>query len=68
MDTDYKTPIYQRKAYQAYAERNKDNEEWKQKRREASKKSYYKKKELKRLANLQLKLVDESEGASSQSE
>ncbi len=65
---DYKTPIYQRKAYQAYAERNKDNEEWKQKRRDAAKKAYYKKKELKKLANLQLKLVDESASASSESE
>ena len=68
MEAEYKTPIYQRKAYQAYAERNRNNEEWKQKRREASKKSYYKKKELKKLSNLQLKLVDEPESTSSQSE
>jgi len=62
---DYKTPIYQRKAYQAYAERNKDNEEWKQKRRDAAKKAYYKKKELKRLELLKAK---EHESASESSE
>lgn len=66
MEAEYKTPIYQRKAYQAYADRNKDNEEWKQKRREASKKSYYKKKELKKLAMLEL--LNEPESTSSQSE
>ena len=66
MEAEYKTPIYQRKAYQAYADRNKDNEEWKKKRREASKKSYYKKKELKKLAMLEL--LNEPESTSSQSE
>jgi hypothetical protein len=65
---DYKTPIYQRNAYERYYQKNKDNEEFKQKRRETAKKSYEKKKELKRLAKLKLKLVDESENKSSESE
>jgi hypothetical protein len=65
---DYKTPIYQRNAYERYYQKNKDNEEFKEKRRATAKKSYEKKKELKRLAKLKLKLVDESENKSSESE
>tara|TARA_R110001606_G_scaffold353315_1_gene503807 strand:- start:452 stop:637 length:186 start_codon:yes stop_codon:yes gene_type:complete len=35
-----KTPVYQRKAYKAYLERNKDNEEFIQKRRDKQKEYY----------------------------
>jgi len=61
---DYKTPIYQRNAYERYYQKNKDNEEFKAKRRATAKKSYEKKKELKRLAKLELKLVNEPENKS----
>ena len=44
MDQEFKTPIYQLKAYRAYYQRVKDNEDFKQRRRESAKKHYYKKK------------------------
>ena len=40
---EYKTPSYQRKAYKAYLARNKDNEEFLEKRRKKQR-EYYKKK------------------------
>ena len=41
----YKTPDYQRKAYKAYFDRNKDKPEFQAKLRETSKKNYEKNKE-----------------------
>jgi hypothetical protein len=38
--TNFKTPTYQRKAYRAYLDRNKDNEEFKEKRREQQRQYY----------------------------
>ena len=40
-ETKFKTPIYQRNAYKAYLQRNKDNEEFKEKRRKKQR-QYYK--------------------------
>ena len=68
METEriYKTPIYTRKAYERYYEKNKDNEEFKIKRREAAKKSYEKKKLLKQ--QQQQELLNETEGSNVKSE
>ena len=44
-EKQYKTPEYQRKAYKAYFDRNKDNPEFQAKLRETSKKNYEKNKE-----------------------
>ncbi len=41
----HKTPDYQRKAYQAYLERNKDNEDFLARRREKQKEYYERNKE-----------------------
>ena len=65
---DYKTPIYQRNAYDRYYQKNKDNEEFKAKRRATAKKSYEKKKQLKKLAELKVKSENESTDKSSESE
>ena len=45
MTTDYKTTEYQRRAYSAYLERNKNNEEFQEKRRESARKYYLANKE-----------------------
>tara|TARA_R100001509_G_scaffold165208_1_gene145756 strand:- start:155 stop:355 length:201 start_codon:yes stop_codon:yes gene_type:complete len=50
---EFKTPIYQRKAYKAYLERNKDNEEFLEKRRKKQR-EYYKKNREKILAKQKL--------------
>jgi hypothetical protein len=42
-EKEFKTPSYQRKAYRAYLERNKDNQEFIQKRRKAQREYYHKK-------------------------
>jgi hypothetical protein len=38
---EFKTPIYQRKAYKAYIDRNKDNEEFKEKLRKQQREYYH---------------------------
>ena len=45
METKYKTPSYQRKAYLAYLDRNKDNNEFLEKRRKKQREYYYKNRE-----------------------
>tara|TARA_R100001530_G_scaffold135193_1_gene111801 strand:+ start:2794 stop:3045 length:252 start_codon:yes stop_codon:yes gene_type:complete len=45
MERTYKTPEYQRKAYKAYFDRNKNNPEFQEKLRETAKKNYEKNKE-----------------------
>ena len=45
MEINYKTTTYQRKAYEAYLERNKNNEEFISKRKEAQRKYYQKNRE-----------------------
>lgn len=62
---EYKTPIYTRKAYERYYEKNKQNEEFKAKRRLAAKKYYHKKKQLK---ILQQQLENETESSNAESE
>ena len=54
----FKTPSYQRKAYLAYLERNKDNEEFKEKRREKQR-EYYKKNREKILERMKLKNINQ---------
>ena len=44
-EKQYKTPEYQRKAYKAYFDRNKDKPEFQAKLRETSKKNYERNKE-----------------------
>ena len=62
---EYKTPIYTRKAYERYYEKNKNNEGFLAKRRLAAKKYYQKKKELKKL---QQQLENETESSNAESE
>jgi hypothetical protein len=62
---EYKTPIYTRKAYERYYEKNKQNEEFKAKRRLAAKKYYQKKKQLKLLEQ---QLENETESSNAESE
>lgn len=45
MEINYKTTTYQRKAYEAYLERNRNNEEFILKRKEAQRKYYQKNRE-----------------------
>ena len=68
MDTErtYKTPIYTRKAYERYYLKNKDNQEFKLKRRAAAKKSYEKKKLFKQ--QQQELLLNETESSNVESE
>jgi len=40
--TEYKTPIYMRKSYKTYYDKNRDSEEFKEKRRIAQRKYYEK--------------------------
>tara|TARA_Y100000361_G_C11142780_1_gene336133 strand:- start:770 stop:1000 length:231 start_codon:yes stop_codon:yes gene_type:complete len=68
----YKTPLYQRKAYDAYIERNKDNEAFLEKRREQQR-NYYKKNREKVLSRMKEKRIRDKEkslynDSSSQSE
>jgi len=43
--TNFKTSSYQRKAYRAYLDRNKDNEEFKENRRQKQREYYQRNKE-----------------------
>jgi hypothetical protein len=55
----YKTPSYQRKAYLSYLERNKNNEEFLNKRRQKQK-EYYQKNKEKILARIKAKKVTQN--------
>lgn len=65
-EREYKTPIYTRRAYERYYEKNKDNQEFKLKRRAAAKKSYEKKKLFKQ--QQQELLLNETESSNVESE
>lgn len=45
LEQDYKTPVYMRKSYKTYYDKNKDTDDFKEKRRIAQKKYYEKNKE-----------------------
>jgi len=62
MEKEYKTPIYLRKAYDRYYQKNKESEEFKQKRREASKR-YYEKQKLLKKQKLELELNEATSSA-----
>ena len=55
----YKTPIYQRRAYQNYIDKQKDNEEFKEARRAAARK-YYKANREKVLEKMKIKRQNDS--------
>ena len=54
MEKEFKTPSYQRKAYKAYIDRNKDNEEFKERLRKQQREYYHRNKD-KILARLKKK-------------
>tara|TARA_R110000824_G_scaffold220305_4_gene407436 strand:- start:438 stop:650 length:213 start_codon:yes stop_codon:yes gene_type:complete len=60
METEkqFQTSSYQRRAYNAYLARNKDNQEFQEKRREAQRK-YYHTHKVKVLAKLHIKRAEE---------
>jgi len=45
MEKEFKTPSYQRKAYKAYIDRNKDNEEFKERLRKQQREYYHRNKD-----------------------
>lgn len=59
-ERQFKTPIYQRKAYKSYFDKHKDDEDFKDKRRQAQK-AYYARNKEKILKKLQEKRDAEKE-------
>ena len=59
-EKEYKTPIYFRKCYKKYYDKNKDNEDFKAKRREQQRKYYQenKQKVIARVKQYQAKLLE----------